>query len=318
MLQPGARPAVIESFPTKLTDVHFDLWYHSQADIQLLLDAVVAKCTLLCNLSCCYISWEQYHAVNLRSLTQLQSLSRLVFQPLGSAKLSEQQLHVLKQLHSLTCLEVNHGSWVVEELHTLLTPPHQLQQLTSIDVCQTRLPAAMLSELLQLPALTALHPSRVEAAALPMLPLFQNLTAFSLDLSGEEGSAEWRTVVSAALRACSALTDLTIHGRISRNSVDEQQLSVVLSALKLQSLQLRWTNLPSLSFLQQVPSLTLLKLDDIDPILPADVLFEVAPFLPNLKILKATDAVELSHEDQHRLQPPSALWPSLLSFSFLY
>jgi hypothetical protein len=150
------------------------------ASVHLLLNAVVNSAPALSSLKCINVECGLYAAMDLLPLTRMR-LSTLIFQPVQNARLSQRQLSTLKQLATLTRLDVHRGWWVAGDLRSLCSKPHQLQHLTEIDVSQMDLTTASLSVLANLPALSSLLSRFIEVDALRSLPMFANLTTLRLN-----------------------------------------------------------------------------------------------------------------------------------------
>jgi hypothetical protein len=314
--QHSMRRVFVEAFPTTLTRIELNttpLSSDSHAERQLLLDGAASALGLKT------LFWEYvegYNVINLDPLTQLQQLSTLVLAPYGKGQLTRQQLQSLKQIPSLTKLDVNGGAWRLEDLRFFCSQLPQLQQLTEINIEATPFSGDVAAELSKLPLLSSLQFRIKTASAISSLPLFKNLTFITLELENYLPSVGEMESLRISLSACPALTGLSVRRHSWANVMG--LLSSILSGVKLLRLELERVQLSSLSFLEHLPGLTALRLEYIEPRLSASALFELAPFLPQLSSLSLTNAIELSDMQHQQLQPHSAIFPALRSLEYNY
>jgi hypothetical protein len=158
----------------------------------------------------------------------------------------EVQIGNLKQLAALETLQVSSGrshqddQWTPERLGWLCRPPHRLQQLQKVAVCD--LSAAHLNELTHLPSLSVIDPVFTHLDALPLLRGVPNLRRLVIRPPYNQTFDWTAAMVTPHLLACAAtLTDLQLE-RVAfslAEIIELVQSLPLLDSLALDALPLR-------------------------------------------------------------------------------
>jgi len=250
------------------------------------------------------------------SLEPLLQLSRLVHLAI-SARLSVEQLGTVKQMESLRTLAVNKGDWRVEDLHTLCSPPHRLQQLEQIDLSHTSVDDQRMSQLVQLEGLRILQPGVLQSSAIPLLPRLQRLHSVRLDnyaLHDESSRAQ----MCAALRQCECITVVQVTSYTSREDSASALQELITEVPGLRVLQLERATVSSLRFLRHAPQLEQLHLTQCQMVRPTHLL-ALGTVVPQLRVLRVHECIDvrLDEWELELLSPPdSALLPNLRRFDY--
>jgi hypothetical protein len=252
-------------------------------------------------------------ALSLEPLLQLPQLAKLFW---NIDDLTRPQLAAIKQLESLRVLSINNGRWSADQLSFLCEPPHRLDQLEVIPMFHVDVGVVHMAALAQLPRMTQLDFVRsVQPDAfrmLPRLPSLQRLTINLIEFARRTGAD--RSALYSSLRACSALTAVTLHGGKCTDAVGERLLS---SIPRLQQLELVFAAVPSLRFLHRAPALTDLKLVDCSHVRSGHIL-TLGKRVPQLERLHVRHSGRLLDQlEVQALTPPDAIGlPNLQSFVY--
>jgi hypothetical protein len=227
---------------------------------------------------------------------------------------SQPQCAVIKQLSTLTSLQLSCSTMDPDALLRLLTPPHSLQLLQRLPGRRV-LNLAALSALHQLPALTELSPIHMKPECWAGLSAFTPLRSLHLDWADPFTAAQ-QSSLESALNSLPHLSDLELC--LANHSYGPGAAPLCLRLPALRRLILDSFALLSTSFLQQSPLLERLELLRCKRMSAEDLLGFLRAHPPaQLKMLILAGSVSLSDEQQAALRPPSALLPSLVHFFYV-
>lgn len=198
-----------------------------------------------------------------------------------------------------------------DRLASLCRPPHVPLSLTEIDLRGAMLEEDELMELVRLPSLTALEPTKLRASACVLLPRFLRLQRLRLHL--DSGDVAELDSIAESLRLCQSLRHLVLTG----SATDAAGCALLLAATpQLRALTLDSVPAPSLAFLRHAPQLHSLRLSDCTSVRTSHLMVvgSMLPALQRLDLIRSArlDALELS-----LLRPPAALlMPALHHFFY--
>jgi hypothetical protein len=312
----GALAALQAAFPPKLRELTMSMPTAQTAVCQLLLDALPAMAGLE-QLSLDDAAADQTaEALSLEPLLQLPRLTRLKWL---IGYLAVPQLLIIKQIATLQFFDPGTDDWLPDQLSAFCRPPHRLQRLEEIKMHNTDIDAAMMADLVCLPALTSLEPHFLASSAFALLPRFPQLQRLSASLgSGDDAldqQAERSALLVSALTACPALIDLTLN----RGECSESFCGQLMQAVpRLRALRFETCYLPSLRFLRHVPNLKRLTLLDCRSVRVGHVI-GIGAFASQLESLSLDNCagLRLDKAEVQLLTPPGALGlPHLREFYY--
>jgi hypothetical protein len=190
-----------------------------------------------------------------------------------------------------------------------------------VELWETTVDEAAMTELMSLPALTAIESFRLMPSAYAFLPRFPHLKRLRVSLGSgadtPDQQAEHNAMLVSALSACPALTHLHLVIGDCSESLGSQLMQAVP---RLRTLAINCCSLPSLRFLRHAPNLKDLYLCCCTEVRPGHVfgLGSVAPQLESLT-LEFCDGLQLDEAEQQLLTPPAAATlglPHLLEFDY--
>jgi hypothetical protein len=255
-------------------------------------------------------------------LTPLLRLPELTSLRVYPALLWPSQLAVVRQLRSLTALDlVGHG-WNPRDLLALLADgSHQLQCLKKINIEPATLDVELMQALLTLPNLTELEPRSVALVSVPLLRSFVKLRKLRLLPPSVDNAAVVELLSS--LRALSELTSLVVGGFEGEPTVVKSLMDGLGTAVpQLRELTLCYFDaLPPLTALSACTQLRALRLTEcerahsqsLDDVLQ---LIVSLPHLESVEVDARCSLPPLTAAQRMQFTPPSAMAPALKTFDW--
>ena len=327
----GGAPLAPLVLPPKLTHLTVDLLpAHAARLLPLLLNAA-GQCSRLSTLMLQLVCFDQpCAALDFAPLLGLPQLTDLTLELVPT----EAQCTVLKQLATLRALRVcsKNPSPVLQRISTL---PHQLQQLQALH-CPISLSSqepevmheADVLALATLPALTLLPLLSLDSSAIAALHLLPKLRSLQFErylsedaLEAGDFFSEFEEAELAHLLACPFLPNLRQMDLSFLEDLSETYTQALCNNMhNLLVLSMHTVGLPNLGFLQLLPQLQQLALDDCSEQLCAQDMDYITAALAagSLVHLHVSESPRtLVSEAAHAaLRVPSALWPRLLCFRY--
>jgi hypothetical protein len=304
------------AWPSSLRSLEILMREANSIGLQPLLNALPSSVIGLQSLT---LSMQRADALDLTPLLGLPHLTRLT-----ALRLSSPQLFVVRQLRSLTELDVKGARWFRKDLCALLLDaPHQLQRLQRINLKGFDLDSATMPTLLTLPSLTELEPRSIDPRCFPLLRSLTKLRKLCVPFIRSEMEQSAAEVLVSSVRALSCLTSFDMNGWGLNSAVLTALVAGLCSAAPLLcELTLRdVSSLDALNELRTCVQLRALVLDRcwsgsgtdsaVADLLP---LLQSLPYLESLHVFHCTHV--LTDEQRAQLTPPSSLMPSLKQFEW--
>jgi hypothetical protein len=233
------------AWPSSLRSLEIRTHKATSIGLQPLLNALPSSAIGLQSLS---LSIQRKDGLDLTPLLRLPELASLRVYP---ELLSPSQLAVVRQLRSLTALDVAYGHWERKDLFALLADgAHQLQRLKKINIERVTLDVELMQALLTLTQLTELNPDSIDTDCFPLLRSFAQLRKLCLPSVSDALTDAAVSALLSSLRALSHLTSFQMNGEDSPPSPLHFLLAGLATAVpQLRELSLRSFDLPSLACL---------------------------------------------------------------------